>query len=156
MLSSIEELEIEIQEFQKNIASSGEIVKQLATLANLFKQNNEERERLEAILQTKLNQIPDEVGQKSFEALNSSIKLMDDKKNEMLESLSQMKQEFENSKKQLTEQYELFVTQMNSTNLNQITQKVSASQNSINTNIVLSIITLVSIISLLIVVLIVK
>lgn len=136
MIGSIEELEKEIEQFQKNVAASGELVALLDKISGQIKQQNEEFEEKAEKLVGRLDDLPNKI-ENANEASNKEIKeyvktQFDDVLNTFKKEQSQYRDELKATRERIAEaendvgnKYDSFISNVEKSS-NDILKRVDA------------------------------
>ena len=154
MLTTIQELEHEIDQFHKNIKDSNELMKILISIASLTKKQTESFEIRTTALQDELAKLPPELSelfQRKTEALVQT--LHDEQKQIQEQYAADLAKANEVSAKQLEAKYDAFIAKLEVINVHQLYKYCQDMNKSINTKLGLAlsgivIAVIVSIISL--------
>ena len=136
MLTTIQDLEHEIDQFHKNIKDSNELMKILISVASLTKKQTESFEIRTTALQDELAKLPlelSELFQRKTEALVQT--LHDEQKQIQEQYATDLAKANEVSAKQLEAKYDAFIAKLEVINMHQLYKYCQDMNKSINTKL---------------------
>lgn len=140
MLGEFEELEKDIEQFQKNVLASTDLVDEIKAVTAAVKKNSEDttlllkqvskeiqesNEKLKNELKRSLQDCSETISQNSARRMDEFISSFNEKQTKYFEQLSETQQELEGYRKNLRESQELFVKQVKEFDLPEIKRGIS-------------------------------